>query len=280
MSRFPESVTGAGVGETEAGGLRAASPSWPLWLAAGALVLALHAGGGVLALTHGPPDEADDLGAAALEVGLEMTAPRREPSDLPPGPEADEAAASPAVVQQTAVDDPTELPKAVPTETEDPDRIVSPEATLKPQEDETKVKVMETSPSQESVASEAAAAPTSETMKEAPVSAAPVLGTGESARRVRTTWQRQLLAHLDRHKRYPSGATHPTGQVMVSFLLDRLGHVVSVSVLKGSGDAALDQAALAMMRRSDPVPQPPPLVADEGLTFSIPVVFRAKQRGK
>ena len=180
-------------------------------------------------------------------------------------------------MQQKAVEDPTELPKAVPTETEDPDRIVSPDASKKPQEDETKVKVMETSPSLESVASEAAAAPTSEVMKEAPVSAAPTLGTGESARRVRTTWQKQLLAHLDRHKRYPSGSTHPTGQVMVAFGLDRVGHVVSATVAKSSGDAALDAAALAMMKRSDPVPPPPPLVADDGLTFSIPVVFRAKK---
>lgn len=267
-------------GKTEAGGAGAAALNWPLWLSTAALVLVLHAGGAVLALGYAQPDEADDLGAEAIEIGLEMTAPRREPSDLPPGPEADDAAAASAVVQQKAVEDPTELPKAVPTETEDPDRIVSPEATKKPQEDETKLKTVETSPSMESVPSEAAAAPTSETMKEAPVSAAPVLGTGESARRVRTTWQKQLLAHLDRHKRYPNGATRPAGQVMVSFLLDRVGHVVSASVLKGSGDAALDQAALMMMHRSDPVPQPPPLVADEGLAFSIPVVFRIKQKGR
>ena len=250
---------------------------WPVWIGAGALVLGLHASGLVYAISYVPTEEADDLGANALEVGLEMTAPRREPTDLPPGPEADDAAASPAVVQQQAVEDPTERPRAVPTETEDPDRIVSPDATRKPQEDEPKVRAVETSPSQESVASEAAAAPSSETMKEAPVSAAPVLGTGESARRIKTTWQRQLLAHLDRHKRYPGGASRPTGQVMVAFVLDRLGHVVSASVVKGSGDAALDGAALAMMKRSDPVPQPPPLVADEGLTFSIPVVFRAKK---
>ena len=250
--------------------------SLPLWLAAGAVVLALHAGGVALAIGYAAADEADDLGAAALEIGLEMTAPRREPTDLPPGPEADDAAAAPAVVQQKAVDDPTELPKAEPTETEDPDRIVSPEATRKPQEDETKVKAVEATPSLESVASEAAAAPSSETMKEAPRSAAPVLGTGESARRVRTTWQKQLLAHLDRHKRYPAGAVHPTGQVTVTFLLDRLGHVIQASVLTSSGDAALDLAALTMMRRSDPVPQPPPLVADEGLSFTIPVVFRSK----
>ncbi|MCJ2133296.1 energy transducer TonB [Methylobacterium sp. J-026] len=250
---------------------------WPLWLAAGAFVLGLHASGIVLAVTYTPPDEADDLGANALEIGLEMMAVRHEPTDLPAGPEADDATAAPAVVQQKAVDDPTELPKAVPTETEDPDRIVSPDATRKPQEDETKVKAVETSPSMESVASEAAAAPTSETMKEAPHSTAPVLGTGESARRIRTTWQKQLLAHLERHKRYPGGVRRPTGQVMVTFMLDRLGRVVSATVVKGSGDVALDDAALAMMKRSDPVPPPPPLVADEGLIFSIPVVFRAKK---
>ena len=262
-------------GEAPDEGVAGRTARW-LWLGAGLLVLALHAGAVAGAIGVAEPDEADDLGAPALEIGLDMSAPRREATDLPPGPEADEAVAAPAVVQQKAVDDPTELPKAVPTETEDPDRIVSPEATRKPQEDETKVKVNEASPSLESVASEAAAAPSSETMREAPRSVAPVLGTGESARRVRTTWQKQLLAHLDRHKRYPGGA-HPTGQVMLTFVLDRVGHVVGATVLTGSGDAALDGAALAMMRRSDPVPQPPPLVADEGLTFTIPVVFRARK---
>jgi periplasmic protein TonB len=31
-----------------------------------------------------------------------------------------------------------------------------------------------------------------------------------------------------------------------------------------------------MLQRSDPVPPPPPLVADEGLTFSLPVIFHVK----
>ena len=40
-----------------------------------------------------------------------------------------------------------------------------------------------------------------------------------------------------------------------------------------------DEAALAMLKRADPVPQPPPLVADEGLSFTLPVVFRVKPHG-
>jgi TonB family protein len=65
---------------------------------------------------------------------------------------------------------------------------------------------------------------------------------------------------------------------LVSFALDRMGHVLSASVVKGSGDAAFDQAALAMVRKSDPVPPPPPTVADEGLNFTLPVIFRIKGR--
>ena len=34
-----------------------------------------------------------------------------------------------------------------------------------------------------------------------------------------------------------------------------------------------------MIKRSDPVPQPPPLVADEGLNFTLPVIFRVKGGG-
>jgi TonB family protein len=55
-----------------------------------------------------------------------------------------------------------------------------------------------------------------------------------------------------------------------------MGHVLSTSIVKGSGDKAFDEAALAMVRHADPVPQPPPLVADEGLNFTLPVIFKVK----
>ncbi len=67
-------------------------------------------------------------------------------------------------------------------------------------------------------------------------------------------------------------------EILVRFELDRTGHVLSASIAKGSGDASFDEAALAMMRRADPVPPPPARVADEGLRFTMPVLFRAKGR--
>jgi protein TonB len=186
--------------------------------------------------------------------------------------------ASPALAEQNAEVRQTELPRDVPTESEDSDRVVTPNTANKPKEDDSKIAEVQTSASIESVAAEATAAPSSEVIPEGPRSVAPVLGTGASTKRLRATWQKELIAHLDRHKRYPSDRSQKSAEIVVSFVLDRMGHVLSTSVVKGSGDAAFDAAALAMVRRSDPVPVPPPLVADEGLNFTLPVIFRVKGR--
>jgi periplasmic protein TonB len=88
------------------------------------------------------------------------------------------------------------------------------------------------------------------------------------------TWQKRLIAHLDKHKRYPSDRSMKDAAIVVGLVLDRMGRVVSTSIITGSGDTSFDDAALAMMRRADPVPAPPPVVADQGLNFTLPVVFR------
>jgi periplasmic protein TonB len=252
-------------------------PSRRLWIWAGIGALALHLGCGALALAHLQPDDFDDsLGAPAIEIGLEMMAPHVEATDLPPGPDTDASVASPAIAEQKAELKETDLPKDVPTETEDPDRVVTPNDSKKPEEDDTKVATVQTQASTESIAAEATATPSTESIPEGPRSVAPAQGTGETARRVRATWQKELIAHLDKHKRYPAERVQKTAEIVVSFALDRMGHVLSTSIVKGSGDTAFDEAALAMVRRSDPVPQPPPLVADEGLNFTLPVIFKIK----
>lgn len=248
-----------------------------LWVFAGLTALALHFGGAALAVAHLKEAEVDDeLGAPAIEIGLEFSSPKLEPTDLPPGPDSDASVASPALAEQKAELKESDLPKDTPTETEDADRVVTPNEVKKPVEDEAKIAAVQTQASQESIAAEATATPSSESMPQGTRSVAPAQGTGETARRVRATWQKELIAHLDRHKRYPAERVQKSAEILVGFTLDRLGHVLSASVVKGSGDAAFDEAALAMIRRSDPVPQPPPLVADEGLNFTLPVIFRVK----
>jgi len=245
-----------------------------IWIPAAIGAVALHLGGIGLVYANLPSEEADDLGAPAFEVGLELLAPRIEKTDLPPGPESD-AAAAPAQVEEKQIEE-TALPQEKPTEAEEPDRIVAESAPKKPTEEEQQVAAVETNASAESAASEATAPAPIEGAREAPVTAAPVQGTGASAQRLRVTWQKKLMAHLERFKRYPSGTAPRTTRIEVGFTLDRLGHVVAAEIRRGSGDPAFDQAALAMLHRADPVPPPPPLVADEGLSFTLPLVYRIK----
>ena len=246
-----------------------------IWIPAAIGAVALHLGGIGLVYANLPSEEADDLGAPAFEVGLELLAPRIEKTDLPPGPELDAAAAAPAQVEEKQIEE-TALPQEKPTEAEEPDRIVAESAPKKPTEEEQQVAAVETNASAELAASEATAPAPIEGAREAPVTAAPVQGTGASAQRLRVTWQKKLMAHLERFKRYPSGTAPRTTRIEVGFTLDRLGHVVAAEIRRGSGDPAFDQAALAMLHRADPVPPPPPLVADEGLSFTLPLVYRIK----
>jgi protein TonB len=254
-------------------------PSRTVWVAAALGALAIHAGCVALAYGYMQPDDADDdLGAPAIEIGIELASPHLDPTDLPVGPDTEASAPAPAVVEQKAVVEQSELPKAVPTETDDPDRVVSPADTKKPKDDDPKMASIQADPSEQSLATEATATPTVESAPQSPRSVAPTQGTGESARRERVTWQKELAAHFNKFKRYPLDRTMQSAEVVVSFVLDRVGHVLSTRVAKGSGDASFDEAALAMLQRSDPVPPPPPLVADDGLTFTLPVIFHVKSQ--
>ncbi len=248
-------------------------PSRRLWFFAGAVALALHLGGAALAVTHLGGDPEESLGTPAIEIGLELTAPHVEPTDLPPGPDQDAALASPAQAEQKAEVQPTELPKDQPTETQNPDRQVTPNDSSKPKEDDAKTAAVATSASVESAAAVAMAVPSSDSVQEAPRSVAPAEGTGKNLQRVKATWVKKLVAHLDKHLIYPEERDNKAAKITLGLELDRMGHVVAASIVEGSGDPAFDRAALAMVRRSDPVPTPPPAVADEGLKFTMPVIF-------
>jgi TonB family protein len=249
-----------------------------LWIFAALCALALHLGGAALAVAHLRGSEPDDLvGAEAIEVGVELTSVQREPTDLPAGPDTEASVASAAIAEQKAEVKQTDLPKETPTETADPDREVTTNESEKQREEESKVAALPTAASAESVAAEAAATPS---LNEAPAgrSQAPELGTGRALQRLKASWFAQLSAHFDKHKRNPPLQKFRSASVLVDVTFDRSGHVVASSVAQSSGDPAYDDAALAMVRRSDPVPQPPPAVADQGLHFTLPVNFHVKGR--
>jgi protein TonB len=248
-------------------------PSRRLWILAAAGALALHIGCGALAFAHlNGNEEAEYLGAQG-DIGIELTSVSAEDTDLPAGPDTDASVASPALAEQKAELKETELPKDTPTETEDPDRVVTTTDNAKPKEDDPKVATVQTSASEESAAQEATARQKIDGAQQSDTPTVINQGIGKDAQKLLAKWRGQLSAYLNLHKRYPEVKLTKATKVKVGFVLDRLGHVVSMRVIEGSGDAAYDEAALAMIRRSDPVPRPPPVEADDGLNFTLDVIF-------
>jgi len=248
-------------------------PSRRLWILAAVGALALHIGCGALAFAHLNGNAEDEYLGAQGDIGIELTSVSAEDTDLPAGPDTDASVASPALAEQKAELKETELPKDTPTETEDPDRVVTTTDKAKPKEDDPKVATVQTSASEESVAQEATARQKIDGAQESNTPTVVNQGIGKDAQKLLAKWRGQLSAYLNLHKRYPEVKLTKATKVKVGFVLDRLGHVVSMRVIEGSGDAAYDEAALAMIRRSDPVPQPPPVEADEGLNFTLDVIF-------
>jgi periplasmic protein TonB len=224
------------------------------------------------------PDSTAELGAPAIEIGVELLSPRLDSNDLPVGSNTAASAASPNTIEQKDVVEQTDQPKAVPTETDYPERVVAVNDAKKPKDDNPKALSVPTNASTLSVATEETATPTVDTARESPHSLTPASGTGDNARRERVTWQKELAVHFDKFKSYSSDRVMQRAEVVVSFTLDRTGHILATRVVRGSGDPSFDTAALAMLQHSDPVPPPPPLVADEGLTFTLPVIFHVKSR--
>src|SRR5262249_36332527 len=134
-----------------------------LWIYAAFAAVALHTGAlALVVLVAQPEDAPDELGTNAIEVGYVRLAPKVESVELPAGPDSDPTAASAAVEEQKEVVKDTNLPRAMPTETEDPDRVVTPNDKKKPVEDERVAAKSQTRASAAATATEASATPSSQ----------------------------------------------------------------------------------------------------------------------
>lgn len=114
-----------------------------------------------------------------------------------------------------------------------------------------------------------AAAPPPSSRASAPQAASQ--GTRETPSVSTASWRGTLIAHLNRYKRFPGGAD--PGTVQVAFSIDRGGRVLSARLTGSSGNAALDDEAVAMIRRASPVPAPPDGVGGSVLALAVPVRF-------
>jgi protein TonB len=103
-----------------------------------------------------------------------------------------------------------------------------------------------------------------------PPAAAPN-GTGEG----RDSFLGRLLAQLNRFKQYPRTARKAgiEGVVMLHFMMDAQGKVISYEIAKSSGRPILDSEALALILRAQPLPALPADYPTRTLDAIVPIEF-------
>lgn len=252
-----------------------------LWVFAAVMALALHLGGAALAISYAPAaDDDEGLGEADADYAVELASPKAPDSNAPPGPESQASQAAPSQPEQTAEPKETDLPQDRPQEADDPDRLVTENSSKKPEDDSPKPAAPET---QASVGAPQSADSAPRTLDEnAPQSdkpKAPNPGLDKDRLRLTADWDRKVGAYLRRHLRYPKDRKDSAVvTVKISFVINRRGNVVSVEVTESSGDRAYDEAAISMVKDSDPLPAPPVTLTEDTYLFKLPVVFRPQDR--
>ena len=204
-----------------------------------------------------PPQVADPLPPAPDPP---QPSPDPEPPPTPPQPEPEPEPAPPAVPPAVPVPDPAViLPEPPPPPPPPPKRPPPPRPAARPPPRPAQASPPQPAPEAPapSVAAPAPALPAA-----APSSAVP-------------GWRSELAGRLQRAKRYPDAARarDEQGAAAVRFTIDRGGHVLSVSLIRSSGSAALDEEAVALVRRADPLPPVPAELAGSTLTLTVPVSF-------
>jgi protein TonB len=95
------------------------------------------------------------------------------------------------------------------------------------------------------------------------------------ALRVEPSWQTALVRHLQQYKRYPSDAQSrgEDGVVLLSFTVDRTGHVLARQIAHSSGHRELDNEVMSMVERAQPLPPFPPSMPQTKLDLTVPIRF-------
>jgi periplasmic protein TonB len=269
------------------------------WAAGLLVVLALHVGVVLWLLARAPIEPF--VAAPALMIDLEPApatepqAAEAQPAPAPPlaEPEPARPVAAPEPLPPVAEPEPT--PPPVETPPPEPQRVspepvpeqhlpTVPEAEVALPPPPPKVekrrppppprpRPARVQPRREPVTTEAPALPPAATAQPAPP--APSAAAVAAAT---TSWQSRLIAHLNGFKRYPAQAQmrREQGVAYLRFTLNRAGKVLRFSLERGSGHELLDQEALALIQRAQPLPAPPAEIGRETLELVVPLRFHLR----
>jgi periplasmic protein TonB len=255
----------------------AGSRQWLRWSACGLIALTMHA---AIVLAIASHSDDSDLQTGASVVMMELApisaAPPAPLNELAPGPQQAEAEQLDQIKQERPKEqrDAEQIPE-LPREPDPVVALQSGATVLKEQTPQTESRELPEAETKEEIHQEAAiaTAPPSAVLTDVHP-AAPAPGQIERPTSAALlTWERSLAMQLERHKRYPSQAGGEQGVAILSFTVDHQGHLLSSHIVRSSGSAILDAAALAMLSRAEPFPAPPPGIADELLSITVPIRY-------
>lgn len=214
------------------------------WSLSAATVL-LAFGAAVLAWEWRPaPSPAMPIPAAMLiELAPETQAPP-EPEPPPPEPPPPEP-----------LPRPVKLPTPPKVETPPPSEIALPEPPPEPPQPE-----------------QAVVYPAPQTL--------PAPRIDPRAASAKITYQGLLLAHLERNKRYPrlARSQRQEGVPYLRFVATRDGRVLSSRIERSSGHASLDEEALDLLQRAQPLPAFTADMVEETIDVVVPIEFFLRRR--
>jgi protein TonB len=257
----------AGVDHDEELGLRR-------WLLAALVVVAAHTA--LLAAHLWWPGTTAIPGADAppllIDFAPEAAAPETK-SDLAPDKEESvesQAAPEKQVVQKVEEQPIVEVP---PIETPEPELVIPPkQEVVKEQREQEKPKPPVPTENEHPQAQSAPITTSNPNLaKRALQAVAPNPGTAVSPR-ILPSYRDLVSAHLQRFKRAPSGGG--SGTAVISFTIDRNGRLLSRDLKRSSGSSVLDDAALTMIQRANPLPRFPPAMPQESVSFTVPIRYR------
>ena len=124
--------------------------------------------------------------------------------------------------------------------------------------------------------------------------AAPASGAGNPARsaaaqssqavsdpsaQAQASWQAQILARLEKAKRYPAAARFAgdEGEVYVTFSVNAQGKAYAISLARTSTHKVLDSEALALLQRVH-LPPPPAGLSGSDLVLTVPISYTLNHR--
>ena len=227
------------------------------WSACFGLALCFHAAGAVALLARW--NDSSDLVANAPVITIDLApvaaAPVSTPNELPPGPLQMQAEQESQPEKQIEKIDVPLAPQAELEMTPPPKPIDKPK---------------DKKPKQKHASLASAPSPAEHISERA---AAPAPGATSRDSNALPNWKSQLVAQIERNKRYPEEAHGERGVAQVAFGVDRSGGVHHARVVASSGSSVLDRDAIAWLERSQPLPPPPPEMSGAMISITVPLRY-------